>query len=173
MTDKKKKTILFVIILGSFFIYSLIYYAHVFNNAPYNFKEFKSFIIRYGTRDKMVNYYSSTTGEYDYLNKSDSLVKMHLQLTKADLDSLHTYARNLGFWDFPSQELSADTTSDASKNIPRYNIQFNYKRKSKHVVFDANYQGPSKLVDANKDMIKKITDVLSNAQERQAKTSNF
>jgi len=169
MSDKKKKIFLFAIIIGSFLIYSLIYYVHVFNNAPYNFKEFKSFVFRYGTRDKMMNYYNSTTGEYNYLNKKDSLIKSHLLLTNADLDSLHKNARNLGFWDFPETELSADTTSDRSKDVPRYSIQFNYKRKSKHVLFDANYNGAAKLVDANKDMIKKITDILNNARERQNK----
>jgi hypothetical protein len=117
----------------------------------------------------MLNYYNSTTGEYDYLNKRDSLIKEHLQLTHADLDSLHKNARDLGFWDFPDRQLSSDTANPHNKQQPRYFIQFNYKRKSKQTLFDANFNGPTKLVDANKDMIKKITDILSNAQERQAK----
>jgi len=169
MTDQKKKIFLFTIIIGSFTVYSLIYYSHVFKDAPYNFKEFKSFVFRYGAKDSMVNYFNSTTGEHDYLNKKDSLIKSHLVLTTADLDSLHKAARSLGFWDFPNYELSADTTSDEGKHVPRYSIEFNYKRKVKHVLFDASFKGPDKLVDANKGMIKKIMDILSNAEERQNK----
>jgi len=37
------------------------------------------------------------------------------------------------------------------------------------VLFDASFKGPDKLVDANKGMIKKIMDILSNAEERQNK----
>jgi hypothetical protein len=169
MSDRSKKIFLFTIIVGSFLAYSIIYYAQVLRDAPYNFKEFKSFVIKYGTRDKMLNYYNSTTGEYDHLNRQDSLIKGHLQLTMADLDSLHKGARDLGFWDFPDYELSSDTANPATRDVPRYFIQFNYKRKSKQVLFDANFKGPARLVDANKNMVKRITDILNAVRERQAK----
>ncbi len=167
MTDKSKKTFLLTTILGSFLLYSLIYYAHVFKNAPYKFKEFKSFSIKYGTKDSMVNYYNSATGEYTYLNKNDSLIKKHLYLNTSELDSLHKEASLFGFWDFPDNELNDDTTKPNHNNVPRYVIQFNYLRKSKTVQFDANYSGPAKLVDANRGLITKITDILSAAEERQ------
>ena len=116
----------------------------------------------------MVNSYNSATGEYTYLDKNNSLVKTHVYLTGGDLDSLHRDASDLGFWDFPDRELNDDTTGTNKKAL-RYFIRFNYKRKSKQVEFDANYRGPDKLVDANKGMITKIRDILSNAEERQRK----
>ena len=51
MTDRSKKAFLMITILGSFLVYSLIYYGQVFSHAPYNFSEFKSFVFKYGTRD--------------------------------------------------------------------------------------------------------------------------
>jgi hypothetical protein len=117
----------------------------------------------------MVNYYNSATGEYNYLNKQDSLIKTHLQLTTAELDSLHKNASNLGFWDFPDQELNDSTAASVNNMAPRYFIKFNYKRKSKEVTYDANFNGPAKLVEANKAMVAKILDVLDNAEERQKK----
>jgi hypothetical protein len=169
MTDSSKKTFLLITIVGSFVVYSLIYYAQVFEHAPYNFSEFKSFVFKYGSRDSMVNYYNSATGEYDYLNKHDSLIKTHLYLTKLELDSLHVDARQLGFWDFREEELNNDSTSPGFDKAPRYFMQFNYKRKSKQVLFDANYNGPLKLIEANRVMIKKIKDILGEARERQNK----
>ena len=169
MTDRAKKTFLLVTIVGSFLVYSIIYYAQVFKHAPYNFSEFKSFVFKYGSRDSMINYYNSATGEYDYLNKHDSLVKTHLFLTKTELDSLHVDARHLGFWDFPDMEINTDSTRPGYGKAPRYFIQFNYKRKSKEALFDADYNGPLKLKDANTVMIKDITRILSEARERQAK----
>src|ERR1700722_20067024 len=169
MTDRAKKAFLLITVFGSFAAYSLIYYAQVFKHAPYNFSEFKSFVFKYGSRDSMVNYYNSATGEYDYLNTHDSLIKTHLYLTRLELDSLHVDARHLGFWDFPDMELNTDSASAGFGKAPRYFIQFNYKRKTKEVLFDANYNGPLKLKDANTVMIKKITGILSEAEERQRK----
>jgi hypothetical protein len=168
MTDNSKKIFLFSIIVGSFTLYSLIYYAQVFREAPYNFTEFKSFTIRYGNRNNMANYYNSATGEYDYLNKSDSLVKTKLFLTKVELDTLHTDASNLGFWDFPDSEVNNLPNQPGYGSAPRYVIEFNYKRRSKKVEFDANYNGPVKLSDANRIMIGDIEKVLSAAKERQS-----
>ena len=167
MTNASKKTFLLVTVIGSFVVYSVIYYTQVFSHAPYNYKEFKSFVYKYGNRDSMVNYYNSATGEYDYLNKHDSLIKTHLVLTNLELDSLHVDARHLGFWDFPEMELNTDSASPGFGKAPRYFMQFNYKRKSKTVLFDADYNGPIKLIDANKVMIKKITEILTEAQDRQ------
>lgn len=169
MTDKNKKTFLFSTIIGSFAIYCFIYYAHVFKVAPYNFKEFKSFVFKYGTKDSMVNSYNSATGEYTYLNNKDSLVRKHLILTRAELDTLHKDASNLGLWDFPDREINNDTVNPGNKKVLRYFIQFNYKRKSKKALFDANFVGPVKLLDANKELISRIKAVLDNAEERQKK----
>jgi hypothetical protein len=166
MTDRSKTIFLLVTVVGSFVVYSVIYYAQVFREAPYNFNEFKSFSIRYGTRDNMVNYYNSATGEYDYLNKHDSLIRTHLSLTKADLDTLHTDAGRLGFWDFPENELNADTTLPGYKKAPRYIVEFNYKRRTKKVQFDADFNGDLRLVDANKIMIKDIETVLNEVHDR-------
>jgi len=169
MTNQSKKTFLLSTIIGSFVIYSVIYYVHVFKLAPYNFKEFKSFTIKYGTMDKMLNSYNSVTGEYNYLNNKDSLIKTHLNLTHAELDSLHKAAADFGFWDFPDVELNTDTTNPNRDKVPRYDIQYAYKRKSKHVQFDASFKGPDKLVDANRGLITKIRNILSAANERQKK----
>ena len=167
MSERSKRIFLIVTILGSFAVYCLIYYAQVLRDAPYNFKEFKSFVFKYGTRDSMLNYYNSVTGEYNYVNDRDSLVKTHLTLTQGELDTLHKAARILGFWDFPNNETMADSTNPAYKSVPRYIIQYNYARKNKHVVYDANFNGPDKLVEANKVLIKDIQSVLTKAEQRQ------
>lgn len=169
MTDKSKKIFLLGTIIGSFVIYSVIYYVGVFNRAPYKFAEFKSFVFKYGTGDSLINTYNSLTGEYDYVNKKDSLVKTHLDLTTNDLLYLHRKAAELGFWDFPEKELNTDTTQFGKGKPPRYYIEFNYKRKSKKVLFDESFNGDIRLRDANAQLIKEITHVLADAEDRQRK----
>jgi hypothetical protein len=166
MSDRTKKLFLIFTVFVPFAFYCLYYYAHVFKVAPYNLKEFKSFSIKYGTRDNMVNYYNSETGEYDYLTKKDSLKKINMKLTATDIDSLHTAARELGFWDFPTNEVNNDTASANYKMVPRYFIEYKYKRKTKQVMFDANFNGPEKLVDANRVLVIRIMNVLNNAERR-------
>jgi len=169
MTDKSKKIFLLGTIIGSFVIYSVIYYVGVFRRAPYKFSEFKSIVFKYGTGDSLINSYNSQTGEYDYVNKKDSLVKTHLDLTTGDLLYLHRKAAELGFWDFPDKELNTDTTQFHKEKPTHYYIEFNYKRKSKKVLFDESFNGDIRLRDANAQLIKEITHVLADAEDRQRK----
>ena len=168
MSNRGKKIFLILSTIVPFLMYCVYYYGMMVKNAPYKFVEFDSIVFQYGTGDSLVNKYNSKTGEYQYINKHDSLVKMHLRLTKDDLLYLHRKAADLGFWDFPSSELG-DTASRAGVKPPRYIIEFKYKRKSKKVVFDASFDGDPKLKDANERLIKEITNVLTDEESKQKK----
>src|SRR5476651_900429 len=102
MSSAQKKTFLFFSVVLSFVLYSVYYYSGVLARAPFKFTEFKSFTIQYGTNDSLVNKYDSQTGDYQYLDDKDSLVKMNLPLSHAELDTLHKKAYVIGFFDFPS-----------------------------------------------------------------------
>ena len=169
MSDKTKKIFFALTVIVPFLFYCLYYYAGIIKKAPYKFTEFKSFSFQYGTGDSLLNKYDSKTGIYQYLNAHDSLVKIKLHLSMAELDSLHRKAADLGFWDFPSDERSGDSTRIKGVKPPRYIIAFNYKRKSKRVVFDENFNGDFRLIDANKHMITEIMHVLSAAEDKQKK----
>jgi hypothetical protein len=168
MSNKGKKIFLLLSIVVPFLFYCVYYYGMMVKNAPYKFAEFDSIEFQYGDRDSMLNKYNSKTGEYQYINTHDSLVTMHLRLTKDDLLYLHRKAADLGFWDFPSSEVG-DSVTTAGPKPPRYIIAFNYKRKQKRVVFDANFAGDPKLVDANERLIKEITNVLNDEEKKQKK----
>lgn len=168
MSDKAKKIFLLLTIIVPFLMYCLYYYGRMIKNAPYKFTEFKSFVIQYGTSDSLLNKYNSQTGEYQYLNRHDSLVKMNLLLTKSDLLFLHRKAADLGFWDFPTRELGDSVKYKGQKPV-RYYIEFNYQRKSKKVLFDESFDGDSKLKDANENLIKEILHVLADAEDRKKK----
>lgn len=119
------------------------------------------------TGDSLVNKYNSKTGEYQYVDSRDSLVKMNLHLPKEELLYLHRKAADLGFWDFPSDERGDTSIRRNGMKAPRYVIEFNYKRKSKKVIFDASYIADPRLIDANQRLIKEITAVLSSEEQKQ------
>jgi hypothetical protein len=164
-SDRTKKIFFALTIIVPFLLYCFYYYGMMIKNAPYRFSDFDSMSIQYGPVDSLVNKYNSKTGDYQYIDRRDSLVKMHLRLTSDDLLYLHRKAADLGFWDFPAKEL-ADTTKGTKNKSIRYIIEFKYKQKSKMVVFDSEYGGDVRLIDANKTLIKEIKQSLIAAEER-------
>jgi len=165
-STRSKKIFLLLSIVVPFLLYCIYYYGMMIKNAPYRFSDFDSITFEYGQKDSLVNKFNSKTGDYQYLNKKDSLVKKHLRLTSDDLLYLHRKAADLGFWDFPSDE-RGDTSKNADK--VRYLIQFKYKDKTKQVIFDSDFYGNPKLKDANVMLIKEIQQSLETAEAREKK----
>lgn len=163
MTTKSKKVFLVMSIVVPFMAYCLYYYGMMIKNAPYKFSEFQSLHFEYGYGDTLNNIYDSKTGEYQFINRRDSLVKINMKLNKDDLLYLHRKAADLGFWDFPANELNPSVKG----KVPRFLIQFNYLRKSKKVMFDASFDGDPKLKDANERLITEIRKILNDAEARQ------
>jgi len=162
MSSRAKKIFLILTVVVPFVLYCVYYYSIMIKNAPYRYKDFESMSIQYGTKDSLLNQYNSKTGDYQYLDRRDSLIKEHLKLTDDDLLLLHHKAASLGFWDFPSNE-----RGDTVKEKPtRYIIEFKYKTKTKKVVFDDNYVNDPKLIDANRQLIKEIQMSLETAERR-------
>jgi len=136
-------------------------------NAPYKFTEFESMSIQYGDRDSLLNKFDSKTGNYQYLNSRDSLIKKRLHLPKDDLLYLHRKAADLGFWDFPENE-AGDSVKTGQQPV-RYIIEFKYQRKSKRVIYDSNFEGDPRLIDANQRLIKEIMQVLNQEEQNEKK----
>lgn len=165
MSNRSKKIFLVLSVIVPFLFYCLYYYGMMVKNAPYKFAEFDSIVFNYGTGDSLINKYNSKTGEYQFVNSRDSLVKTHLKLNKDDLLYLHRKAAELGFWDFPG-DMKNDTIDVKKAKSPRYFIEFKYKRKTKTVLFDAAYDGKPALKDAAERLVKEIQDRLSEAESR-------
>ncbi len=142
------------------------YINTVFKPDPYDFSDLKSMVFKFGVKDSLLNQYDSATGEYQYLDRRDSLIKKHLYLNRNELLYLHRKATELGFWDFPVNEVNNDTANTNGEKPVEYLMQFNYRQKSKQVVFSANYDGPSGVVQKNLELIGEIESVLKGAEER-------
>jgi hypothetical protein len=166
---KSKKIFLIATVVVPFLIYCVYYYAHMFKNAPYKFVEFKSFSVQWGTSDSLINKYDSKTGDYQFINKHDSLIHMKVFLESKELKMLHDTARALGFWDWPSDERGDSTLRRHGRKPPRQIIAFNYARKSKIVVFDGSFVGDPRLKEANRHMFKNIIAVLDEEAAKQKK----
>lgn len=165
MSDRGKRIFLAICIVVPFLVYCVYYYGIMIKNAPYKFSELESITLKYGLGDSLVNRYNSKTGEYQYINDQDSLVKTNVKLSKDDLLYLHRKAAELGFWNFPENVRSQPGPS-STPLVPHYYLEFSYQRKSKKIDFDLKYVGDPKLLNAAKTLVETVNTAIHDAQER-------
>ncbi|MBE9600126.1 hypothetical protein [Pedobacter sp. MC2016-24] len=169
MSSKAKKLFLVLTVVVPFLAYCVIYYLPMFKNAPYKIGEFESLEIKWGEGNDLVNSYNSATGDYQYLDGKDSLVKVNVKLRKDDILFLHSKANELGFWNFPELIANGGTDLKTSK-VPRYVMRFNYKKKSKEVIFLSDYNEIPKLRGLAEQMKTLLMQTINAAEERYGKT---
>jgi len=168
MTSRGKKIFLALSIIVPFLIYCVVYYTPMIQNAPFKSSEFVSLQYKWGVGKDLENSYDSATGAYQYLDNRDSLVKTNVKLRKNDIIYLHNKANELGLWNFP--EVIANRGSDlTSPKVLRYEIQFNYQRKSKKVIILTDYNEIPKLRDVSAQMRTLVAQTITDAEERYGK----
>ena len=165
MNTKTKKIFLALTIIVPFLAYCVFYYMPILRNAPFKSTEFESFQFKWGVGNDLENTYDSASGDYQYVDSRDSVIKTNVKLRSNDMIYLHSKANELGLWNFP--DVVANGGSDLkSAKILRYEIQFNYKRKSKKVIYLTDYNEIPKLRDVAAQMIKLISQSINDAEER-------
>ena len=112
-----------------------------------------------------MNQYDSKTGYYQYVNSRDSLVKTKVNLRKDDLLYLHRKAAELGFWNFP-ENIERETENGKPTNTPHYYLEYKYKNKTKHILFDVGYRDDPKLNDAAKTLITEVSNMINDVRDR-------
>ena len=164
MSDRGKKIFLGLSVVVPFLLYCVYYYGNMIKNAPYKYSEMESINLKYGLGDNLINTYDSKTGNYQYLDKRDSMVKTNVKLSKDDLLFLHRKAIDMGFWDFPEEIVSPQ--KDSLNKAPHYYLEYVYKRKSKHMLFDSRYIENPTLADAARQLIEVTTKTINTAEAR-------
>jgi len=166
VSSRGKKIFLALTIVVPFIIYCYFYYKPILQNAPFRKDDFVSMQFKWGTRDTLENQYDSSTGHYQYVNSQDSVIHKKMFLKSDDVLYMHSKANEIGLWNFPD---TIGRKSAKSMSIPRYDITFNYKKKSKHVVVYGDFDGNPKLLDAAVQMRKVIQETLDQAEKRLGK----
>jgi hypothetical protein len=168
MSTKAKKIFLLLTIVVPFLGYCIIYYTPIIRNAPFRSDEFVSFQFQWGAGNDLPNIYDSATGNYQYLDAKDSLVKTNVKLRENDIIYLHNKANELGYWNFPDVIANSDTDLKKSK-VLRYVFTFNYKRKTKKVIFLTDYTDIPKLANVAAQMKTLVETTIGDAEERYGK----
>ncbi|WP_316761486.1 hypothetical protein [Pedobacter aquatilis] len=166
MSSRGKKIFLALTIIVPMIIYCYIYYKPIIQNAPFRKKDFVSMDYKWGVKDPLENQYNSADSSYQYVNSRDSIIRKKVPLNSDDILYIHSKANELGLWNFPD---TIGTKSSKSMSIPRYDMFFKYKEKSKYVVVYGDFDGNPKLLDAAMQMRKIIEETLNQAEKRSGK----
>jgi len=168
MSTRAKQIFLFLTIVVPFLGYCIIYYTPIIRNAPFRSDEFVSFQFQWGAGNDLPNSYDSATGNYQYLDTKDSLIKTNVKLRQNDIIYLHNKMNELGYWNFPDLIANAETDLNKSK-VLRYVFTFNYKRKTKKVVYLTDYNDIPKLATVAGQMKTLVEQTINDAEERYSK----
>lgn len=167
MSDLTKRIFLGICIILPLIVYSVYYYSGMISNAAFRYSDLESIEITWGYPGEMLNHYNTTTREYQYLNKEDSLIRDTVKLRDNDLHYLHSKAQHIGFFNVDSDMTSA-TSDDKMRDegIPRYILTYTYKEKTKSVTLDADYPGNQKMKDAAKTTVDEVLKMIADAHVR-------
>ncbi|KQR71236.1 hypothetical protein [Pedobacter sp. Leaf176] len=166
MSNKGKKIFLALTIIVPMIIYCYIYYKPIIQNAPFRKNDFVSMTYKWGIKDTLENQYNSADSSYQYVNSRDSIIQKKVGLKSDDILYMHAKANEIGLWNFPD---TIGRKSAKSVAVPRYDMFFKYKEKSKHVVIYGDFDGNPKLLDAAMQMRKVIEETINQAEKRSGK----
>ncbi len=152
-TDKRKLFVVFSIIVP-FVVYSGYYYYTIIHHAPFRYDQFQSIEYRTFREGKPRTILLSTSGDYTYYTKKDSLIHTHINLTKAALKDIHETMRDIIFWDIPL--IAGDTTQKHRTDVTLVYIKAVYQRASKTVWWQNNYFADRKLDERMNQLCKFI-----------------
>jgi hypothetical protein len=171
MTSRGKKIFIFFTVVVPFLVYCVIYYQEKFRYANFKAKDFVSFEYKWGTEKELENSYNSTTGEFNYHDAQDSLIRTTVKLTDRDFKNLDSVADVQGFWNLP--DVLANVEADVSNpKILRYEMKFIYKDATKSVLLLSNYNRNDRMRGAAAQMQKVIEQLIIDTEQKQAKLAN-
>lgn len=140
------------------------YYFISLKQGPYRASKFVSLSYKWGIGDTLVNSYNSATGDYQYLNNKDMVVKTNVKLHANNIIFLHSKANELDFWKLPA--LISNKATDTNKAILRYEMVFNYEGKTKKITYYSNYTDNMAIATAAEALQKLVEQTITEAEER-------
>jgi hypothetical protein len=137
MKLRKSITVIATLIIIAVAGFSAYYFINL-NKGPYASSDLASVSYKWGVGDTLINSYNSATGDYQYLDSRDSLIKIKLKLRANNIIFLHSKANEAGLWKLPGVIANPNANLKSDK-VLRYEIVFNYEQKAKKIIFMTDY----------------------------------
>lgn len=144
------------------------YYLINLKQGPVPASSFISISYKWGVGDTLANSYQSATSQYQYLDDKDQLIKKTVKLHANNIIFLHSKANELDIWSLP--DVIANKNEDLKSNkVLRYEIVFNYEKKTKKIIFMTDYDENIAVADRADQLQKLIKQIIDEVEDRYSK----
>lgn len=153
--------VILIISIGGYYLINL-------KQGPYPASSFVSLSYKWGIGDTLVNSFNSATGEYQYLDNKDALVKAKVKLNANHIIFLHSKANELNLWELPDVIANPNANLKSDK-VLRYEMIFNYEGKTKKIIYMTNYNENTTVAAEAEQLQKVIAQTINEAEDRYSK----
>ncbi len=141
------------------------YYLINLKQGPYPASTFISLSYQWGVGDTLSNSYNSATGDYQYLDNRDRLIKKSVKLHANNIIFIHSKANELDIWSLP--DVIANKNEDlTNKKVLRYELVFNYEKKTKKIIYLTDYDEDIAVADRADQLQKMIKQTIDEVEDR-------
>ncbi len=166
MLSRIKKNISFIATVVVIIIISIAgYFVINKQKGPFSASELVSMEYKWGLGDSLVNAYNSASGNYQYLDNRDSLIRKKLKLRANNIIFIHSKANELDLWTLPNVIANKNANLKTDQTL-RYEIIFNYETKVKKIVFLTNYDEDMGVLDRVSQLQKTIKSTIDEVEDR-------
>lgn len=154
----KLALVVFIVIVGGYYIMKL-------RSGGKRAVSFVSLTYKWGVGDTLQNSYNSKTGEYQFVDQQDKLIKENFKLRTNNVIFLHSKINEQDLLNVP------DTIANPSANLKdskvlRYEFKFVYDDTVKNIIYLTNYDKDPLILNKANSLQKIVQQVITEAEER-------
>ena len=166
--DLKKSISLITTVILVVVILVVGYYFINLNKGPYKSSDFIAVNYKWGVGDTLANSYDSATGNYQYLDSRDSLIRTNVKLRSNNIIFMHSKANELNLWQLPNV-IANPNANLKSDQVLRYEFVFTYEKQVKKIVYLTDYNENQTVALAADELQKVVKQTIDEAEERYSK----
>jgi hypothetical protein len=154
----KIAAVLFIVIVGGYYILKL-------RSGGRRAASFVSLSYKWGVGDTLQNYYDSKTGQYQFVDQRERLIKENFKLRTNNIIYLHSKINENDLLNVP------DTIANPGANLKdstvlRYEFKFVYDDTTRNIIYLTNYDKNPTIVGRATGLQKIVQQVIAEAEER-------
>ncbi len=154
----KLASVAFIVIVGGYYIMKV-------RSGCKRAAAFVSLTYKWGVGDTLQNSYNSKTGEYQFLDQRDQLVKENFKLRTNNVIFMHSKINEQDLLNIPDTVANVGFDLKDTK-VLRYEFSFVYEDTTKNIVYFTNYDKDPIIRNKAMGLQKVVQQVITEAEER-------
>lgn len=150
--------VLFIIIVGGFYVMKM-------RSGGKKAASFVSLTYKWGVGDTLQNSYDSKTGNYQFIDQREQLIKENFKLRTNNIIFLHSKINEQDLLNIPDMVANPQANLKDPK-VLRYEFKFVYDDTTKNIIYLTNYDKDLLISEKAKSLQKVVQQIITEAEER-------